>query len=122
MGAPLLEPLSAYIDPSVSDFVAIGIAGFLGVLVIALLWVFLPPLLRKFIGWLDKVIPADLSGYTKATSRYVTVLLSAIVAASAGLSISTTIGADTSRVLDILGDFGRDVANTAVPSALRTYL
>ena len=122
MGAPLLEPLSADIDPSTSDFVAIGIAGFLGVLVIALLWGFLPPLLRRFVGWLDKVIPADLSVYTKATSRSVTVLLSAIVTASAGLSISTTLGADTSRVLDILGDFGKDVANTAVPSALRIIL
>lgn len=122
MRAPLLEPLSAKIDPSVSDFVAIGIAGFLGVLVIALLWGFLPPLIRKFVGWLDKIIPADLSGFTKSASRSIAALLSAIVAASAALSISTSLGADTSRVLDVLGDFGKDVANTAVPSVLRIIL
>ena len=122
MRGPELGPPQLEIAPSMGDIVAIGVAAFLAVLAIVLLWWYLAPKLRRFVQWIDNVIPVNLSEFGKTASRAITALLSLMVLGGAGLSIAGTLGVDTSTILAELEEFGTEVKNTAVPPALRVFL
>ena len=122
MSVPVMAPLKLEIDPSLNDYIAIGIAAFAGALVIVLFWRFLPPYVRRALQALDNLVPMDLSGFTRTASRGIVYLLSSMVLVAVGLSIAGSLGADMSSVVSVLGDFGRDVLTTAVPRLLRVVL
>ena len=78
--------------------------------------------MNRLLKWIDDLIPADLSEFTRVADGIIVLLLAAIVVASAGLSIANSLGADVSRATEALGDFGKDVFNTAGPKFLRVLL
>ena len=84
MRGPELGPPQLEIAPSMGDIVAIGVAAFLAVLAIVLLWWYLAPKLRRFVQWIDNVIPVNLSEFGKTASRAITALLSRMVLGGGG--------------------------------------
>ena len=81
-----------------------------------------PRYVRKIVNWLDSLVPMQLSDFTTAASWGIISFLSAIVIASVGLSIATSLGGDTANIWSVLEDFGKDVLTTAVPRMLRVLV
>ena len=122
MNGFLVSSVAAAIDPSVKDYVALGVAAGAAVIALLLIWRVLPKYVNRLLKWIDDLIPADLSEFTRVADGIIVLLLAAIVVASAGLSIANSLGADVSRATEALGDFGKDVFNTAGPKFLRVLL
>ena len=113
-----LSSLPAEIDLSSTDIIAIVVAAG-EPLAILLLWWLPPRYVRKIVNWLDSLVPMQLSDFTTAASWGIISFLSAIVIASVGLSIATSLGGDTANIWSVLEDFGKEVLTTAVPRMLR---
>jgi small-conductance mechanosensitive channel len=88
------------VDLTWENIVNLGVTGGLSLVFLLLIRWVVPPYLRRFLAWVDSIIPADLSVFFDATSRFIQRALSAMVLLAAGLTVASQLGVDMSGLLD----------------------
>jgi small conductance mechanosensitive channel len=73
-------------------------AALLAALAIVVLWLVVSRWVEKFLRWLDTKLPGDFSSLHRPLSRTIVVMASGVVLLFTGLSISNSLGVDTSGV------------------------
>ncbi len=96
----------------------IGVAAGISAGVILLVWWLLPKRVESFYQWLDDLIPADLSAYKKVTTRFLLLVVSAMVLTAAGFSAADTIGIDTSNSLSNIANVAADSGRWLAPRVI----
>jgi small conductance mechanosensitive channel len=81
-------------------------AALLAVLAILVLWLVLSRWVERFLRWLDTKLPGDFSSLHRPISRTIVLAASVVVLFFAGLSISTSLGVDTSGVTSEIKEWG----------------
>jgi len=83
-------------------------AALLAVLTIGVLWLVLSRWVEKFLRWLDSILPGDFSSLHQPISRTMVLMASGVVLLFTGLSISASLGLDTSGVTSEIKEWGLD--------------
>ncbi|MEK7807163.1 MAG: hypothetical protein AAB528_05450, partial [Chloroflexota bacterium] len=81
-------------------------AALLAVFAIVVLWLVVSRWVEKFLRWLDTKLPGDFSSLHRPLSRTIVLAASGVVLFFAGLSISNSLGMDTSGVTSEIKEWG----------------
>jgi len=91
------------------DLDVIGVTAGVAVVLLLLIRWLVPKYLRRFLRWVDEIIPADLSEFVRPVSRFFEIVLGLVVLLSAAFTFASQLGADLSGLLDVAGSGGAAV-------------
>ncbi|MEE8158450.1 MAG: mechanosensitive ion channel family protein [Dehalococcoidia bacterium] len=93
-------------DVDLENIIVIGVTVGLAVVLLLLIRWLVPKYLRRFLRWVDEIIPADLSDFVRPVSRFFKIVLGLVVLLTAGLIIASQLGADLIDLRNGAGDSG----------------
>jgi small conductance mechanosensitive channel len=105
-----------------ANWVWVLVAALLAVLAIGVLWLVLSRWVERFLRWLDTKLPGDFSSLHRPLSRTIVLMASGVVLLFTGLSISNSLGLDTSGVTSELREWGLNAGQWLLARLARILL